>query len=83
MAEQKYVFAPPAITSLPIVGSDLRFPVHRVYCVGRNFADHAIEMGHDPNREPPFFFQKSPDTLLQPGEDFPYPPRSVDVHHEV
>jgi fumarylpyruvate hydrolase len=61
---------------------DKLFPVHRVYCVGRNYAEHAVEMGHDPNREPPFFFQKNPDSLLPGGGDFPYPSSSVDVHHE-
>ena len=62
--------------------SDRLFPVHRVYCVGRNYAAHAVEMGHDPNKEPPFFFQKNPDNLDTSGE-FPYPPASNDVHHEI
>jgi fumarylpyruvate hydrolase len=78
-----YVFEPLPLPSLPIVGSEQRFPVHRIYCVGRNYAEHAIEMGHDPNREPPFFFQKNPDNLLQPAQDFPYPPKSNDVHFEI
>lgn len=73
----------PAPVLLPIEGAAESFPVRRVYCVGRNYADHAIEMGHDPNREPPFFFQKNPDNLLPSGRDFPYPPLSSDVHHEV
>ncbi|WP_454849733.1 fumarylacetoacetate hydrolase family protein [Rhizobium binxianense] len=68
---------------LPVEGTSARFPVRRVYCVGRNYADHAIEMGHDPSREPPFFFQKNADNLLPPGRDFPYPPLSNDVHFEV
>jgi fumarylpyruvate hydrolase len=72
----------PAPTLVPVEGSAAAFPVRRVYCVGRNYADHAIEMGHDPNREPPFFFQKNPDNLSPTG-DFPYPPLSSDVHHEV
>lgn len=59
-----------------------QFPVRRVYCVGRNYADHAIEMGHDPSREPPFFFQKNADNLYN-GDSFPYPPLSSDVHYEV
>ena len=67
---------------LPVEGSTEAFPVRRVYCVGRNYADHAIEMGHDPNREPPFFFQKNADNLFS-GKDFPYPPLSNDVHFEV
>nr|WP_157173757.1 fumarylacetoacetate hydrolase family protein [Pseudaminobacter salicylatoxidans] len=78
-----YVFEPAPIPALPVAGSQALFPVHRIYCVGRNFADHAIEMGHDPNKEPPFFFQKNPDTLVLPGRDFPYPPETRDVHHEV
>ena len=58
------------------------FPVRRVYCIGRNFAAHAVEMGHDPDREPPFFFQKNPNNLDTTGE-FPYPPHTSDVHHEA
>jgi fumarylpyruvate hydrolase len=68
--------------SLPVRGSALRIPVHRVYCIGRNYAAHAVEMGFDPTKEPPFFFQKNPDNLLC-GRDFPYPPESADVHHEI
>jgi fumarylpyruvate hydrolase len=68
---------------LPVEGLSERFPVRRVYCVGRNYADHAIEMGHDPSRVPPFFFQKNADNLLPAGEDFPYPSLSNDVHFEV
>jgi fumarylpyruvate hydrolase len=78
-----YVFEPLPIPSLPIAGSDKLFPVHRIYCVGRNYAEHAVEMGYDPTREPPFFFQKNPDNLLPPGRDFPYPSRSSDVHFEI
>ncbi len=59
------------------------FPVHRIYCVGRNYAEHAIKMGHDPNREPPFFFQKNPDNLVVGAESFAYPVASEDVHHEI
>ena len=77
-----YVVDPPPVVSLPVVGTDARFPVRRVYCVGRNYAAHAIEMGHDPDREPPFFFQKNPDNL-DPSGTFPYPPQSSDVHHEI
>lgn len=72
----------PAPTLLTIARTETVFPVRRVYCVGRNYAAHAIEMGHDPNREPPFFFQKNPDNLITHGS-FPYPPLSSDVHHEV
>jgi len=69
--------------SLPIVGNEDRFPIHRIYCVGRNYAAHAIEMGHDPDREPPFFFQKNPDNVVLDNGDFPYPDKSNDVHHEI
>lgn len=78
-----YVIAPPRQATLPVKGTDALFPVHRIYCVGRNYAAHAIEMGSDPTREPPFFFQKNPDNLLVEGEDFPYPDKSSDVHHEI
>ena len=78
-----YVFKPAPVPTLPVAGSEALFPVHRIYCVGRNFADHAIEMGHDPNKEPPFFFQKNPDTLVMQGDDFPYPSETKDVHHEI
>jgi fumarylpyruvate hydrolase len=77
-----YVIEAPDRPSLPVRGSDERFPVRRVYCIGRNYAAHAVEMGHDPDREPPFFFQKNPDDL-DPSGEFPYPDRSSDVHHEV
>ena len=77
-----YVIETPPVVALPVVGTDARFPVRRVYCIGRNYAAHAIEMGHDPDREDPFFFQKNPDNLDVSGE-FPYPARSGDVHHEA
>lgn len=77
-----FVIAPPPRTALPVRGGGL-FPIRRVYCVGRNYAAHTIEMGGDPDREPPFFFQKNPDNLLTGGADFPYPVASSDVHHEI
>jgi fumarylpyruvate hydrolase len=80
---QNYVFAPLPPTSLPIKGIEERFPVHRIYCVGQNYADHVVEMGGDPNRSFPFFFQKSPDCLVIEGQDFPYPSQTQDVHHEI
>ncbi len=79
----QYVIDPHSPASLPVRGSDARFPVRRVYCVGRNYAAHTIEMGGDPDREEPFFFQKNPDDLLTDGADFPYPDKSNDVHHEI
>lgn len=77
-----YAFEPAPVPVLAIQGSPMRFPVRRVYCIGRNYAAHTAEMGGDPDREAPFFFQKNPDDLDQSGE-FPYPPRSEEVHHEV
>ncbi|OJJ10794.1 5-carboxymethyl-2-hydroxymuconate isomerase [Alphaproteobacteria bacterium AO1-B] len=77
-----FVFAPPAVTAVPVDGIGDLFPVRRVYCIGRNYAAHAVEMGHDPDKEPPFFFQKNPDNLNTSGS-FPYPPKSDDVHHEI
>lgn len=76
-------FPAPEPVLLAIDGTDDTFPVRRVYCVGRNYADHVVEMGGDPDRESPFFFQKNPDNLVAAGDGFPYPPQSQDVHHEV
>ena len=76
-----FVIPIPPVTAIPVVGGG-EFPVRRVYCIGRNYAAHAIEMGHDPDREAPFFFQKNPNNLDASGE-FPYPPHSSDVHHEA
>lgn len=78
----KYAIEIPPVVALPISGSAATFPVRRVYCIGRNYAAHAVEMGHDPDREPPFFFQKNPNNL-DPSGEFPYPPHSSDVHHEI
>jgi fumarylpyruvate hydrolase len=78
-----YIFPPQDQTTLPIRANDKVFPVNRVYCVGRNYAAHAIEMGHDPGKESPFFFQKNPDNILREGNDFPYPALTQDVHHEI
>lgn len=77
-----YLFPPRAPVALPIRGQAAVFPMRRVYCVGRNYAAHAREMGHDPDREPPFFFQKNPDDLNLTGR-FPYPSLSRDVHFEI
>lgn len=77
----QYVFDP-VITAVPIEGGGL-FPVRRVFCVGRNYPEHAREMGHDPNAEPPFFFMKPADALVLEGKDTPYPPATSDLHHEI
>ena len=78
-----YAVACPPQPALPVLGTAALFPVRRIYCVGRNYAAHAREMGHDPDREDPFFFQKSPDSIVLPGGKFPYPPGTSDVHHEI
>ena len=78
-----YVIAPPAVSAVPIKGSDQLFPVRRIFCVGRNYAEHAIEMGSDPTREPPFYFTKPFDALVINGADMPYPPASKSLHHEM
>jgi fumarylpyruvate hydrolase len=77
-----YVFQPSPVVTLPVRGSDEHFPVRRIYCVGRNYAAHSIEMGGDPDKEEPFFFQKNPNNIDLSGE-FPYPDKSSDVHHEI
>ncbi len=69
--------------SLPLIGSRDPFPVNKIICIGRNYAEHAREMGHDPEREPPFFFFKPASALNQPGQDFVYPWFSREVHHEL
>ncbi len=69
--------------SLPIVGQEDDFPIRRIYCVGRNYLDHIRETAGADEREPPFFFQKPSDAILQNGGDFPYPPLSEKVHHEI
>ena len=71
------------LASVAVKGTDAVFPVRRIYLVGRNYAEHAKEMGHDPEREKPFFFQKPPDAVLPSGRDFPFPSKSSKVHHEV
>jgi fumarylpyruvate hydrolase len=76
-----FVIAPPPRPAVPVEGGGL-FPVRRIWCVGRNYAAHAREMGHD-DREPPFFFSKPPDAIVPRGGDIPYPPDTADLHHEV
>ncbi len=77
------VIPPSPQPSVEIVGGDERFPVHRIYCVGRNYAKHAREMGMDPDREPPFFFAKPADAVVANGTPVPYPPRTANLHHEI
>jgi fumarylpyruvate hydrolase len=69
--------------TLPVAESHQSFPVGRIYCVGRNYAEHAREMGHDPDREPPFFFMKPPDAIVPSGATISYPQMTKDLHHEI
>jgi fumarylpyruvate hydrolase len=78
-----YVIEAPKAVSLPVEGETAAFPVRRIYCVGRNYADHAREMGHDPDREPPFFFQKPADAIVPSGATIPFPVATKDLHHEI
>lgn len=81
-AMSDYVLPPPLPTGLPVAGDARLFPVHRVFCVGRNYAAHAREMGADPEREPPFFFTKPPEAVVH-GPEVAYPPATAELHHEV
>jgi len=78
-----FVITPPATPSLAIADSDQVFPLRRVFCVGRNYAAHAREMGADPDREPPFFFTKPADAVVPASGTVPFPPSTKDLHHEV
>ncbi|MGE8673860.1 MAG: fumarylacetoacetate hydrolase family protein [Achromobacter kerstersii] len=82
-----FVFAPPAPVAVPVAGSQDAFPVRRVYCVGRNYAAHAREMGFDPDREPPFFFCKPADAVVPVADghtlELPYPPETANLHYEI
>ena len=77
-----YVIAPPPVSSVPVAGGGA-FPVRRVFCVGRNYAEHAREMGADPDRELPFFFCKPADALVTGDADMPYPTMTSNLHHEM
>jgi fumarylpyruvate hydrolase len=80
-----YAIDPPTVPSLPVHGRGERFPVHRVFCVGRNYAAHAREMGKDPDREPPFFFMKPANAVVDASRPtpLPYPPKTKNYHHEI
>jgi fumarylpyruvate hydrolase len=79
----KYVIDFGPIPALAVTGSSDTFPVGRIYCVGRNYAEHAREMGHDPDREPPFFFMKPANAIVPDGATIPYPQATKDLHHEI
>jgi fumarylpyruvate hydrolase len=80
---QSFVLPVPPTASVAVAGTDARFPVRRIVCVGRNYAAHAREMGQDPDRELPFFFLKPADTVVDDGETIPYPPQTANLHHEI
>ncbi len=71
------------LPTVPVAGSTELFPVHRIYCVGQNYAAHAREMGSDPDRAPPFYFSKPADAIVQSGARIPFPSRTSDLHHEI
>ena len=72
-----------SVPTIAITGSEQRFPVRRIYCVGRNYADHVREMGHDPRQDLPFFFSKPADAVIGNAPELPFPPRTAELHHEV
>lgn len=79
----EYVFAPGKLPTVPLYGSAQIYPVHRIYCVGRNYSDHVKEMGGDPKSEPPVFFSKPADAIVIENQSVNYPQATNDVHHEV
>src|SRR3954453_15827845 len=78
-----YVFSPPAQPAVSVAGEDRLFPVRRIFCVGRNYADHAREMGSDPTRESPFYFTKPATALTPSGSTVPYPTETKNYHYEM
>jgi fumarylpyruvate hydrolase len=78
-----FLFDPPPLVSAPVIGEAARFPVHRIYCVGRNYAAHVREMGGDPDREKPFFFLKPADALIDTDLTIPYPANTSNFHYEI
>lgn len=79
----EWVFEPAPVVGIAIAGDEARFPVRRVFCVGRNYAAHAREMGRDPDREFPFFFTKPADAVVPDGSEVPYPPETRNFHYEI
>ncbi|WP_172298016.1 fumarylacetoacetate hydrolase family protein [Pseudoruegeria sp. HB172150] len=78
-----FVFEPAPVPSVAVAGSEARFPVRRIFCVGRNYAEHAREMGNDPDKEPPFFFTKPADAVVADGAAIAYPPETGNLHFEA
>lgn len=81
--EKQYLFAPPETPAVEIKGSRARFPVHRIYCAGLNYAARTREMGVDPERDLPFFFSKPADAVVSNGAEIPYPSGTANFHHEI
>jgi len=79
----RYLFEPPPPVSVEISGTDVRYPVNRIFCVGRNYAAHVREMGFDPGREEPCYFTKSSRCIVASGSEIPYPPATENFHHEI
>jgi len=79
----EFIFPPPVAPSVAVAGTKQRFPVHRIYCVGLNYADHVREFGRDPERSPPVFFMKPADAVVENGAAVPFPPATTDFHHEI
>jgi fumarylpyruvate hydrolase len=82
-SEVSFVLPPPAVPRVAVAGTEAWFPVRRIHCVGRNYADHAREMGANPEREPPFFFAKPADAVVPSGSTIAYPPATRNFHHEI
>ena len=82
-AAAQFVIPPPTAPSVAVASTDARFPVRRIICVGRNYAAHAREMGKDPDRDPPFFFLKPADAVVDDGATVPYPPETIDFQYEI
>ena len=78
-----YVLTPPPVASVAVVGTEARFPIRRILCVGRNYEAHAREMGKDPTRDKPFFFMKPADAVVDTGSNLPYPPETKNLHYEI
>lgn len=83
MTDSRWVLPPPPQASVAVTGKASRFAVRRIFCVGRNYAEHAREMGHDPDREPPFFFTKPADAVVDSGATLPFPTGTTNLHHEA
>lgn len=80
---ERYAVRPEPTPLLPVLGSDQVFPVGRIFCIGRNYAEHAVEMGHDPERELPFFFAKPPNAVVPDGSELDFPVGTAELHHEI